>query len=177
MFLLLAPTSAFADGGRLRIHAQAGPFTVSLFTTPDPLRVGQADFSAAIERRDVDGLEEDAQVTFVLTPEDGHGTPIALRATRAAATSRFLDAANFSLPHSGIWRVTVLVQKGADFGQCSTEVDVLPATLISNDLMWEIAIVPLAVLLFILHQWRKYFVSTRRCNGRNGNSSTRRAGS
>ena len=155
LLLLLSCAAALADGGALRLHAQAGVFIISLFTTPDPLRVGQADFSVAVEKQNVDGLDEDAHVSFVLTPVSGQSKPLILSASRSAATSRFLQAANFSLPHSGLWHVKVVVQDGNDVGEASTEVDVLPSSLVLNNFAWQIAVVPLAALLFGIHQRRK----------------------
>jgi hypothetical protein len=155
LLLLACAHVALADGGRLRLHQRAGPFTVSLFTTPDPLRVGQADFSVAIEGARDQGLVEDAQVSFLLTLRDADAPPIVLHASHAAATSRFLQAANFRLPHAGVWRITVVVQRGNESGRCSGEFPVMPASLIRNQATWDIAAVPLFALLFFVQQWRK----------------------
>jgi hypothetical protein len=155
LFLLLASTrAAFADGGRLRFREPAGPFIVTLFTTPDPLSAGQVDFSVAVERPNSQGIVQDADVTFLLQAVGGGGK-LMLHASHAAATSQFLQAANFTLPHKGLWRVTVAVRQGKEAGTCSGEVEVLPAYLVTNGIAWEIAVVPLLVLLFFLHQWRK----------------------
>lgn len=163
LLLLACAHVALADGGRLRLHERAGPFTVSLFTTPDPLRVGQADFSVAIEGAGDQGLVEDAQVTFLLTPSDADAPPIVLHASHTASTSRFLQAANFSLPHAGVWRITVVVQRGNESGRCLSEFSVLPASLIRNQETWDIAAVPLFALLLLVHQWRKRrYVRARR---------------
>lgn len=155
LLLVAACARAMADGGRLQMHTRAGAFIVSLFTMPDPLRPGQADFSVAIEKPGVEGLDENAHVSIVLTPADGKGAPIALTATHSDATSRFLQAANFSLPHSGIWNVETIVEEGQEIGRSSCEINVLPKSLISEELLWEIAAVPVAVLFFWFHQWRK----------------------
>lgn len=144
---------AFADGGRLRFRQPAGPFIVTLFTTPDPLARGRADFSVAVERAGTDELVQDADVDLVLTPADGRGTPLKLHASHAAATSKWLQAANFTVPASGAWRVTVEVRRGNEAGQCSGEVQVKPSA--AENLTWDILPVPLLALLFVLHQNRK----------------------
>lgn len=162
LLLLCAATSALADGGRVRLHEQAGPFIVTLFTTPDPLRPGEADFSVAVERSGQEGLDQDADVTFTLTPAEGQGRPIVLHASHAQATSRFLQAANFTLPHSGVWNIAIHLREGTDQGSCHGQIDVLAPNLITDEVAWEIAAVPIVVLLFLLHQWRKRSILRRR---------------
>lgn len=155
LFLLSAAPLA-ADGGRIRLHQQAGPFVVTLFSTPDPLVEGPADFSVAVERAGGQGLVEDAQVTLIFTqPEDPEGTRIVVPATHQAATSRFLQAANLQLPRSGSWLVEVIVSAGDQAGECSARVDVLPRTAFRNQTLWQILVVPLLMLLYLVHQRRK----------------------
>ncbi len=152
--LALCAARAFADGGRLRIRQHAGDFILTLFTTPDPLTAGQADFSVAVEQGNGGGVVQDAHVSITLTPAGG-GDPIVLDLTHGAATSRFLQATNFTLPHSGIWNVKILVQRGQQTGECSTQVKVLPFSPLSDRIFWQIAVIPFFVLLFALHRWRK----------------------
>ena len=143
--------AALADGGRLRFREAAGPFVVTLFTTPDPLTAGRADFSVAVEQ--AGKLVEDAQIDLILTRAEGPGGTLVVHATHAAATSRWLEAANFSLPAAGVWRVTVRVQRGAEAGACSGEVEVRAAR--AQPWMWDVLPVPLAGLLLLLHRNRK----------------------
>jgi hypothetical protein len=161
--LLSLSQAALADGGRLSLHERAGPFTVTLFTTPDPLTQGSADFSVAVERPGDLGLDqglvEDAKVTLILTPLDatrpGSGQRLVLAATHAAASSAFLQAANFTLPAPGLWNITIVVQQGRDLGECAGVIDVLPYRVATDGIAWQIALVPLAMLLFAVHQARK----------------------
>ena len=164
VFVVLAYAHpAFADGGRLRFRQPAGPFVVSLFTTPNPLRVGRADFSVAVERSGAQDagadLIPDAQVDLTLTPVSARGKPLILHASHSAATSKWLQAANFSLPARGVWRVTVVVRRGNQVGQCSGEVQVNSAGAAGaagpEGLTWDVMPVPLLALLFVLHQYRK----------------------
>lgn len=151
--VLACVPAARADGGRVRFRQDAGPFIVTLFTTPDPLTQGHADFSVAVERDGQPGLVEDAQVEFILSPMGGHGKPLVLRASHAAATSKWLQAANFSLPAQGLWRVTVVVRRGSEMGQCSGVVRVGAAG--ASDVLWDVLPVPLVGLFLVLHQMRK----------------------
>jgi len=149
LIVFASPSAASADGGRVRFRQRAGPFVVTLFTTPDPLTKGRADFSVAVERAGTPGLVQDADVHLVLTPADGHGRPLQLHASHAAATSKWLQAVNFSIPARGVWRVTVLVRSGRETGQCSGEVRVRSSE--TTDLTWDVLPVPLAALFFLLH--------------------------
>lgn len=155
ILLLILTGRAFADGGRLRFRQPAGPFTVTLFTTPDPLTKGRADFSVAIERADSTGLVQNAHVTFILTPQSDPHHPITLHASHNQATSRFLQAANFTLPSAGLWSIRVLVKDGNQSGQCGGQFRVQKQDLATSERAWQIAFVPIMVLLFFLHQWRK----------------------
>lgn len=173
LFLLLIPTGrAFADGGRLRFNKPAGPFMVTLFTTPDPLTKGRADFSVAIERPDTTGLIQNADVTFILTPQNDPQHRIVLHASHSQATSRFLQAANFNLPSAGAWRIDVIVREGSESGQCSGKFHVYKQDLATSERAWQIAFVPILVLLFFLHQWRKRVVARRNAARRAVSQST-----
>ena len=176
VLLLFLAGRAFADGGRLRFRQNAGPFTVTLFTTPDPLTKGRADFSVAVERAGSTGLVENAHVTFILTPEQGpnqkQAHPIPLHAPRRQATSRFLQAANFKLPSAGLWSIDVIVQEGHQVGRCSGQFLVRKQDLATDERAWQIAFVPIMVLLFLLHQWRKREVARRHAERRAATQST-----
>ena len=156
--VLIGVQAARADGGRLRFRQPAGPFIVTLFTTPDPLTQGRADFSVAVERAGQPGLVENADVQLILTPATGR--PIVLHASHAAATSKWLQAANFSLPARGLWRVTVMVRSGVQRGQCSGTVSVGAAG--TRDLTWDVLPVPLFGLFLLLHQRRKRVYARQR---------------
>jgi hypothetical protein len=154
--LLGCAASAYADGGRLRLHQQAGPFVVTLFTTPDPLRAEDADFSVALESAASGGLVEDAKVTLILTPiAEGERGRMELQATHQAASSEFMQAADVKLPHAGSWKVTVVAQRGSEQGECATTLEVLPKSPLGGQIFWEIALVPFAILLFGVHRWVK----------------------
>jgi hypothetical protein len=158
--IFIGSVPLFADGGRIRMHEKSGPFLITLFTTPDPLVAGPADFSVAVERADRAGIVEDAEVTLLLTRPNG--THMALQATHGAATSRFLYAANLSLPVNGAWRVKAIVSKGDQVGESETRVDVLPPTAFSDQTHWQIAAVPIVVLLFFLQQVGRRKLAVRR---------------
>jgi hypothetical protein len=68
--------AAHADGGRLQMRQAAGPFVVSLFTTPESLAVGPADVSVLVEEQGSVLLDANVVVTF--TPEDASIAPLSM---------------------------------------------------------------------------------------------------
>lgn len=151
-FFMLSASLLYADGGRLQLHQQTGPFVVSLFTTPDPLTTDMADFSVAVERTGELGIVQDAEITLVLTDVNHPEERLVKQANHQQATSRFLEAANFSFPHSGMWHVLVIVHEGADVATCSANIIVQPRPVYQDRVWTMIALLPLALLMFVLHQ-------------------------
>ena len=49
LIVLGLETAVWADGGTLRTRQQAGPFIVSIFTAPEPLRAGPVDVSVLVQ--------------------------------------------------------------------------------------------------------------------------------
>ena len=101
----------------------AGPFMVSLFTTPEVLAVGPADVSAMVEMRDGRVLL-DADVVVTLTPPSEGATPIIAHLTQADAANRLLQAAQVSLPKAGVWRAEVKVNEAGREAMAVTELTV-----------------------------------------------------
>src|SRR5262245_57509278 len=46
---VLGITGAHADGGTVQFKKSAGPFSITVFTTPSPLRAGPVDISLMIQ--------------------------------------------------------------------------------------------------------------------------------
>ena len=98
-------------GGRLQMRQTAGPFIVSLFSTPETLGVGPADLSAMVEQREGGSVLLDADLVITLTPRTA-GRPIVARLSHAHATNRLLQDAIVRLPHAGRWHALVQVSTG-----------------------------------------------------------------
>lgn len=144
---------ALACGGRLRFRQRAGPFIVTLFTAPDPLTRGRADFSVTVQRAGNPGLLEDAHIKLVLTRAGSHGRRLVLHATQAQAVIKWMQAATFSIPARGLWHITIFVRRGQESGQCSGDMRVRKA--VTQHLTMDILAVPLIVFLFLIHESRK----------------------
>jgi hypothetical protein len=145
--LLLACVSAaaHADGGRLQMRQDVGPFIVSLFTQPESLGVGQADLSAMIEERASGKVLLDADVAITLIPENAQGEPIVVHLSRARATNRLLQDAIVQLPHAGKWRATIQVNEAGRKGSVATDLIVGDYSA-RRGTVWTFALLPLCVI-------------------------------
>lgn len=159
VLLLTVSATTFADGGRLRFSQTSGPFLVTLFTAPEPLTRGPADFSIMVQDAKTGDILPDAKVTLLLTSVQGN--ILRAVASHGIATNRLLQAAQFDLPTSGNWSVHVDVQQGSQSSSVDANVSVQPGSR-KAVLVWIFAVLPLvALLLFTLHQRQKAFLARR----------------
>jgi len=136
LFLTLPAGVALAHGGGTPqlTNADAGPYWVSAWTQPDPLRVGEAHVTVAVSepantRGDVREagppvLDATVQVTFA--PLDGDGETLTVAATHAEAVNKLLYEADLNVPQTGRWQVTVSVAGPEGAGDASFDVQVAP---------------------------------------------------
>jgi hypothetical protein len=150
------PGLAFADGGALRLTRAAGPFVVSIFTAPEPLRVGSADVSVLVQRRDSTAVVLDASVELRVRAPDAATRMLA--ASHALATNRLMQAAPLELPAAGRWELDVTVGQGSDVATVSCELFVEPPAPRLFARWPPLALPPLAVALFI---WRDRLLRRR----------------
>lgn len=105
---MLVPAPGHADGGTLRLSQAEGPFVISVFTAPAPLRVGTADVSVLVQSRAGGAVLLDASVELRTRAPDG--TLAAQPASRAQASTGLLHAALLALSSPGRWRLTTVVR-------------------------------------------------------------------
>jgi hypothetical protein len=170
-----APRLAKGDGGIIRLREAQGPFSVTVFSSPESASGGLADVSALIQERETGKVVLDADVSFTLSPPDGSapsqsdefcGSSKALtrlpdemnnhstvRATREQASNKLLYAAPLELNAPGDWKLHVVVSRGTDTARFDCR---LPVTLSSGKLteLWPyLSLPPLVVIAFALNQW------------------------
>jgi len=149
---LLTASPAYGDGGLLRLNQTAGPFEISVFTAPTPLRAGTADVSVMVLSRPDRAPVLDAQVRLTLRSAERELTA---EATRAAATNKILYAAALDFPAPGAWALAVHVASPAGEAGVSCAVDVAPPRP-PLAIFWPFLLLPAAaVVLFAVHQWLK----------------------
>src|SRR6516165_4132235 len=89
LVIALRPGAARGDGGAVRLSQQAGPYRVTVFTAPTPLRAGPVDVSVFVQDGTGGGALPDATVRVTLTRG---GETLEAQATHEAATNKLFQA-------------------------------------------------------------------------------------
>jgi len=145
-------SSAQADGGKLQLSERAGPYQVSVFTTPTPIRVGKVDVSVLVQDAQAHDVISKARVMLRADPEhaQGHSHPIVAQATHATATNRLLQAAYLDLPHAGSWKINLTVEAGGQQFEFQLPINVAPPLPPWKALLPWLTLPAWAILLFFL---------------------------
>jgi hypothetical protein len=139
-------TAAHGDGGTMLLHQDAGAFTITLFAAPQPLHVGEADMSVLVQDRSSGEVLLDPVIDLSV------GTQTPVRLTRGQASNRLLQAAAVNFASPGKWRLTLVVRRGADSANLSTECTVEPDRSRAT-MVWFYVLLPVGVIvLFVIHQ-------------------------
>ncbi len=116
-----------ANGGQVRIAAEpVGPYEVTVFTSPEPLRAGELDVSVLLQRPDSPQIVEGARIEVVVTTAGGE-TVGRFPATHEQATNKLYYAAKFPLEQPGLYRITVEIDGSEGDGTVGFEATVEPA--------------------------------------------------
>ena len=107
--LYFQAASLLADGGTLRLSQRVGNWQVSVFTSPEVLRVGSVDTSVLVQDAPSGQIQENVPVTVKLECVDQRAIPLQQNATAAAATNKLFQATRFDVPQPGLWRATVTI--------------------------------------------------------------------
>ncbi len=143
---------AHGDGGLLRLSARSGPYQVTVFTSPTPLRAGPADFSVLLQDATTRAVLPDARIVFRTTSAKGTRATVDHVATSRATTNRLLKAAQFELPSPGTWRVDVLVDGRLGRSDVGFPVEVSAAMPHWLDMAPWIALPIVPIGLFAVHE-------------------------
>jgi hypothetical protein len=149
--LLLAPGIARGDGGVVRASEMAGPYRVTVFTSPTPLRAGVVDISVLVQDSAGNTVPE-TSVRMHVMPAGQPGSETTHNATREAATNKLYQAAAAELT-PGPWQVQVEVRGEQGSGTVRFEMEVGDAPPAWREMAFWIALPLLPVLLFLLVQW------------------------
>jgi hypothetical protein len=131
-----APAQAHGGGEPQLVNAQAGPYRVSAWTKPEPIRVGTMHLSVAVSESPGQGssgeetgdLVLDAAVHVQMNPRSRPGPGLVTSATRQDAVNKLFYEADMELPAEGQWQVVISVEGAAGTGSASFDIDVLPAS-------------------------------------------------
>ncbi|QHN02588.1 hypothetical protein FTO74_03780 [Granulicella sp. WH15] len=153
---LLFVMPAHGDGGRVQMHASAGPYMVTLFSTPDTLTTGPADLSIGVEDAATGEFITDAEVRLTLNQLDAApANKIVAQTAHGSSARGILQAAQITFPRPGRWRITIDVNRKGRTGQCTTDLTVGTAHQQTYEI-WATVSTPLLIcLLFVIHERRK----------------------
>ncbi len=150
---LASAGAVHADGGVVRARQIAGPYTVTVFSAPTPLRVGLVDISVFVQDTDSSAAVLDAVVDVILEAAGQPARVLQGSATHARATNKLLYAAEFHLPAAGRWRGTVTIRAGGNAHAVPFELDTAPA-LPPALASWPYLAAPfVALAVYALNQW------------------------
>jgi hypothetical protein len=141
---------ALANGGTVRIsRAAVGPYLVSVFTSPTPLRTGEVDVSVLVQDQERETVL-DVPVRVEAVPLEADVAPLRHEATREQATNKLFKAAKFPVPREGSWEFRVHVG-GAEGGAISFRATLSNPTLLDRPyLLAALVLLPLALLGWLL---------------------------
>ncbi|MFO7892457.1 MAG: hypothetical protein R6U63_01880 [Longimicrobiales bacterium] len=107
--------TAWANGGIVRIsQAPVGPWLVTVYSSPTPLRTGEVDISTLVQ--DSANAIVDVPITVDATPVGFVAEAVRSPATRGQATNKLFKAAKFDIGVPGQWEFRVRVGSAAERG-------------------------------------------------------------
>lgn len=152
--LLLVTVMLVADGGTVQFHRQAGPFAVTLFSSPVPLRAGRADLSVMVQKASDNSTIQDANVTVHLKRSaTDNVVEVVAPATHAKATNKLLYAAELTIPSPGQWQANVEIHAAGTTATAEGTINVLPQQAAVTTYWGYFALIPFAILLFLFNRW------------------------
>jgi hypothetical protein len=152
--VLILPQGADAHGGRLQCElAPAGPYVVSVWTAPDPARVGLLDFSASILRSDTRRPVSDVGMRLKARAAAAPGFVEGVGSREAGGLFDFLAPPLYhvkvDIPAPGRWHVAVSVAGSAGHGEVGFDIDVAPPLAIP----WRVIAASVAVAVILVAAW------------------------
>jgi len=151
--LLALNLRAQADGGLVALHQVAGPFNVTVFTAPVPLRAGPVDISVLVQDRASGQPVLDGEVLVRLQREGG--MILVGRATREVAQNKLLYATLMTLPEAGRWELEVTIKQRKETVNVLGQVSAGPPSPFLLSYWRSLSLPPVVIGLFALKEWLK----------------------
>jgi len=180
LLLVFCFGNARGDGGVIRLRESQGPFVVTIFTPPDPVRNAPFDISVMVQERDSSDPILDAKVDLLFTapagfiaqpieemcgpPDEAHSGKFVIPATRKQASNKLLYAATVRFDAIGNWRLQALVERGSDVAKIACILPVGPPSRTVMGLFPFLLLPPVMVSLFALN----HYVTTKAGRRRRG---------
>ena len=157
LLLLSTGTVDAHTEGKMQLSAQsAGPFKMTVFTSPDPSVTGNVHVAALIFLADDASPVLDAEVLVTMVSTDSGGDSATVPATLGDAENKLLYEAIFDINDPGNYLVTVgVVSTGVGSGEASFELEILSSGGFNWFYLIPVIIIGLAIILFLLKRARK----------------------
>lgn len=149
LFAVLFAT-AHTDG-RMRLSAEeAGPYKLTVWTSPEPVKAGELHITLAVVLAEDASPVLDAAVTVNLSPENG-GERLSEPATTEDSANKFLYEAVFDIAETGTYQVDLQIV-GADgsHGESSFDLEVSSGSSIRWLYLVPVILIIGAIILLFL---------------------------
>lgn len=144
----------------MRLQQTSGELVVTLFTAPEPLVTGRADFSVMVQDRSTQQLLPDARATLELHSPSGRVET--LRLLKSVGANKMFQSATVSLPLAGEWSASLNVESGPNHALITTSFHVAENPS-RRHIVLTLVILPFAIiLLFCIHQYLRKKQASRR---------------
>lgn len=154
LLLLLSVRLLPADGGTVQLQKTVGPFFVTVFSEPVPLRVGRADLSVLCQRLPDKTPVLDATVLFHLRkPGAGDIVTYTIPARHSDAKNKLLYAASLDFTSSGPWQFAVDIEQNHALVSTYGTLKVLNKEPPLATYWPYFVMLPLIVILFSVNRW------------------------
>ena len=148
--LLAFSSRGQADGGFVELHQEVGPFVVTVFSAPGPLRAGPVDISVLVQDRSNRPVL-DGEIFVRLSR--GNGMTLVERATREVAQNKLLYSALINLPEAGQWELEVTIKQGKETASITGQVSAAAPTPFLLSYWRSLSLPPIVIAVFALNQW------------------------
>lgn len=157
---------AHADGGTIQASGRSEGLEITVFTAPNPIRVGPVDISVLVLDTRTGEPIPGIAVNVRMVPRDGTGATLNLSATRDAATNKLFRSAIFDVPRSGAWDAEVTVRANRRTVRLPFRLEAAPRLADWSDLWLWVGWPLVAVVLYGLHRRLVWSRSGGRRSGR-----------
>jgi len=147
------PLRAHGGGAPVLTNATAGPYLVSAWMQPDPLRVGEVHLTVAVTETPAPDAPPgeggppvlEATVGVQARFLGGNISPIVTKATHEEAVNKILYETDFHIPQAGKWEITLAIEGPNGPAETRFTVDVLPVSRRNGWLIGGAAVVVLLI--------------------------------
>ncbi len=151
--VLCLPVPALAHGtGKPQLNnVDAGPFRLTVWTSPDPMRVGEVHVAVIVKPQAGTGngaveSAADLRVEVTVIPANGTAPPLVQNAARQETFLQTYYESYFDLSTVGEWQTRIVVSSAAGVGEVEFPMQVFAR----QQIPWELALGLLILLVSLI---------------------------